>query len=171
MAETRLLSHPFDPVWDVNARVLVLGSFPSVLSRANDFYYGNPRNRFWQVLGLVWGERLPEDIAGRKQWLLSHHIALWDVLKTCTIRGSTDATIAAATVNDLTPMIARGSVRHVFLNGQTAARHASEQRALHAPIPFTVLPSTSPANAAWSAERLAAAWQAVRRAAAEGERS
>lgn len=168
MDKTTTLTHPFEPVWDGGARVLVLGSFPSVLSRVNHFYYGNPRNRFWQVLGMVWGEELPEVIPGRTSWLLAHHIALWDVLKACTIRGSSDATIRGATANDLTHMITHSDIRHVFLNGQTAARHVAQQQALHAPIPFIVLPSTSPANAAWGVDRLADAWQIVRRAVEEG---
>ncbi len=168
MAEELNLVHPFAPVWDSGCRVLVLGSFPSVLSRENAFYYGNPRNRFWQVLEMVFGDPMPSDVPGRRAWLLSHHIALWDALKACTIRGSADATISGAVPHDLAPLIAGSAIRHVFLNGQTAFRHARAQQALHAGIPFTLLPSTSPANAAWDVHRLAGAWQAVRRAVEQG---
>jgi len=160
--------HPFEPVWDRHCRVLVLGSFPSVLSRQNAFYYGNPRNRFWQVLGKVWAEDVPDDIAGRKQWLLAHHIALWDALQACEIRGSADAAIRQAVPQDLTPLIENSRIGHVFLNGRTAARYAQPQ-AERAGIPFTVLPSTSPANAAWDADRLIEAWRVVRQAVEQRE--
>lgn len=166
-ALTEKLVHPFPPVWDAGCRVLVLGSFPSVLSRANAFYYGNPRNRFWQVLSRVWGEAVPEDIPGRKAWLLGHHVALWDALASCEIRGSADAAIQNAVANDLSELFRRSRIRHVFLNGRAAARYAQPQ-AEAGGMPFTVLPSTSPANAAWGLERLAGAWQAVRRAVQAG---
>ena len=111
MAQHAAHVHPFEPVWDRHCRVLVLGSFPSVLSRQNAFYYGNPRNRFWQVLGRVWGEDVPDDIAGRKQWLLAHHIALWDVIASCEITASSDSSIRQVVANDLSPILKAADIR------------------------------------------------------------
>lgn len=87
------IDHGFEPVFDERSRVLVLGSFPSVLSRANDFYYGNPQNRFWRVAAACLGEPVPATIAEKRRMLLAHGIALWDVIASCDIVGSSDASI------------------------------------------------------------------------------
>jgi hypoxanthine-DNA glycosylase len=116
------LVHPFVPIVDDKATCLILGSFPSVLSRQNNFYYGNPRNRFWQMLSSVLGEEAPADIPGKIEYLLRHGIALWDVLASCRIKGSGDASIREATANDIPALLDRAPIRQIFCNGRTAGR-------------------------------------------------
>ena len=162
-AREGFLSHPFAPVADEKATILILGSFPSVMSRKNSFYYGNPRNRFWQVLGCVLGENAPEDINGRKAWLLNHGIALWDVLASCRIKGSGDTSIREAGANDIPGLLRRADIRQVYCNGQTAGVYYRRLVQPLTQLQAVVLPSTSPANAAWGLDDLISAWQAVGR--------
>lgn len=151
-------THPFAPVWDENCRILILGSFPSVKSRENAFYYGHPQNRFWKVLAGIFAEAAPETIDEKKRFLLRHHIALWDVIASCDIVGSGDSSIKNVVPNDLRMIFEKASIGHVFLNGQTAGKlYKKYQKAEK--IPFEILPSTSPANAAWSLEKLTLAWK------------
>jgi len=152
-----LQTHPFDPVWDKDCRVLVLGTFPSVKSRENAFYYGHPQNRFWRVLARVYNEPVPDMVPEKRRFLLRHHIALWDVIARCDIAGSADSSIANAVPNDLPGLLAECPVSRILLNGKTAERiYLKYWRGLD--IACRCLPSTSPANAAWSLERLAAEW-------------
>ncbi len=151
--------HPFLPIWNANARVLILGSFPSVMSRANGFYYGNPRNRFWQVLEAIYGQPVPDSREGKTDYLLSHRLALWDVLAACEIDGSSDADIKKAVSNDLSQILDGANIARILANGRLTEklfrrwyRGALEEK-------LFVLPSTSPANAAWSFDRLTDAWK------------
>ena len=149
--------HPFEPVWDPRCRVLVLGSFPSVKSRENAFYYGHPQNRFWRVLGAVYGEAAPQSVDEKRRFLLAHGIALWDVIASCEITGSSDAAIREALPNDLNALLVKCPVKRVLLNGRTAEKlYLKYWQELD--VPHVALPSTSPANAAWSLEKLVAAW-------------
>ena len=118
------IPHGFEPVFDERSRVLVLGSFPSVLSRANDFYYGNPRNRFWRVMARVLGELVPadEDIPAKRRLLLAHCVALWDVVQSCDVRGSSDASIKNVVPVDVARITSVSPVRAVLCNGGTAGR-------------------------------------------------
>ncbi len=150
-------AHPFVPVMDQDCRVLVLGSFPSVKSRENAFYYGHPQNRFWRVLAGVYGECTPEQVDEKKAFLLRHHIALWDVLAKCEIMGSEDSSIRCEVPNQLERVLSACDIRQVLLNGQTAAKYYRKYCA-QLPLSCLVLPSTSPANAAWSLERLIGVW-------------
>lgn len=154
------VSHPFEPVCDANARVLVLGSFPSEASRSAGFFYGHPRNRFWRVMAAVFGEDVPIIIEEKRAFLLRSRVALWDVAASCEVRGSSDASIRRAVPTDLSRIFSQAAIVRVFLNGQKAA---SLYKTFYAAseIPAECLPSTSPANAAWSFERLAAAWERV----------
>lgn len=152
------VTHPFGPVWDSACRVLVLGSFPSVKSRENAFYYGHPQNRFWRMLGAVYHDAPPETVADKRAYLLRHHIALWDVIASCDIIGSSDSSIRGAVPNDLPGLLTRCPVERILLNGQTAGRIYLKYWD-QLPLPHLILPSTSPANAAWSLERLAGAWE------------
>ena len=156
------LVHPIEPVCGPDARVLILGSFPSVKSREAGFYYGHPQNRFWRVLGAVYGEEVPQTIPERKAFLLSHGIALWDVIRSCEITGSSDASIRNAQVNDLAGLLRQAPIRRILLNGKTAAALYRKYAAAGIGLPAVVLPSTSPANAAWNAERLTGAWRILR---------
>jgi len=153
-------AHPFEPVWDKDCRILMLGSFPSVKSRENAFYYGHPQNRFWKVLSAVFSDDLPATVEEKKAFLLKHHMALWDVIARCDIVGSGDSSIKNAVANDLQSVLRETNIRHVFLNGQTAGK-LYQKHFKQLSVPYTVLPSTSPANAAWTAEKLIDAWKCI----------
>ncbi|WP_322155596.1 DNA-deoxyinosine glycosylase [Paratractidigestivibacter sp.] len=152
------ISHGFDPVYDARSRVLVLGSFPSVQSRANEFYYGNPQNRFWRVIAAYVGCEAPDTIAAKKRMLLDAGIALWDVIAECDIKGSSDASIKNVAANDVARVLEEAPIHAVICNGATAGRLYRKYLEYRTGIPATVLPSTSPANAAWSLERLCERW-------------
>lgn len=160
MAEYEHIVHPFAPIVTPAARVLVLGSLPSKLSRENDFYYGNPRNRFWHVMAAVLDQPVPADIPQKAKLLNEHGIALWDVIAECDIRGSSDASIRNARPVDIARVRDVCRLRAVFANGRTAERPFKRYLAQELPgIPFACLPSTSPANAAWRLPQLERAWK------------
>ncbi len=150
-----MIVHPFEPVCGDGAHTLILGTFPSVRSRAEGFYYGHPRNRFWAVLAAVYGVPVPESIPDKRALLISHGLALWDVLASCEITGSADASIRDAVPNDIPGLAARAGIRRILANGQTAGRLYARAGF---PFPCTVLPSTSPANAAVSLQALTEIW-------------
>lgn len=152
-------SHGFAPVYDEYSRVLVLGSFPSVRSREVGFYYGHPRNCFWPLLAKVFGADIPSGNDERRSLLLENGVALWDVAAQCDIAGSSDASMRAVRANDISRILARCDIREIIANGTTSARL---YRALIEPQTdreIIALPSTSPANAAWTLERLYAEWR------------
>ncbi|MEE0799963.1 MAG: DNA-deoxyinosine glycosylase [Gemmiger sp.] len=142
------------------ARALILGSFPSPRSRAQGFYYGHPQNRFWPLMARLTGEPVPawDDLAAKRAILLGHGLALWDVIRSCSIRGASDASIRDVEPNDLAGLIARLGVEAVFCNGATSGRLYRRYAEPLTGMPATVLPSTSPANAAWTPDRLLDAW-------------
>lgn len=149
--------HPFSPIVPDDARVLILGSFPSVRSRLDGFYYGHKQNRFWQLMALLFQEDVPQDSTEKTALLIRHHIALWDVVGVCEITGSSDSSLRAEAPNDIPSLVGGTHIKKVLLNGQTAGKlYARYFPTLD--VPLFVLPSTSPANAAWSLERLRAAW-------------
>ena len=151
--------HNIEPVCDGNSRLLILGSFPSVRSRESGFFYGHPQNRFWKVLAAVYGEAVPADIPAKKALLLRHGVALWDVAARCALTGSADASIRDVQPNDLGRILNVCAIERIFAIGATAA---ALYRRLLEPVTgraIEQLPSTSPANAAWSQERLVAAWR------------
>lgn len=153
--------HPFPPVFDRHARVLILGTLPSAASREDGFYYGHPRNRFWPLLAALFGEPLPADTAAKRNFLLRHGLALWDVLQSCEIDGSSDASIRAPLLNDFSPIFDASPHIRVYANGQTSARLYRTLCAQRSAYPITALPSTSPANAGWTFDRLRDAWSVV----------
>ena len=153
--------HNIPPVFDKNSRVLILGSFPSVKSREGEFFYHHPQNRFWRVLAAVCGEETPGTIPEKRALLLRHRIALWDVIASCEITGSSDASIKNAVPNDIRRILKQADIRQIFTNGQTAHRLYQKYLAEQTDLPETALPSTSPANAAWSLERLTEAWRVI----------
>ena len=154
----RHILHGFDPVFNKSSRVLVLGSFPSVASRANDFYYGHAQNRFWRVMAACLGCDVPQTIAEKRAMLLENGIALWDVIAECDIKGSSDASIKNVRANDVAGLIRDSDVRAVICNGATAGRLYSRYLEYLCGMPAQVMPSTSPANAAWGLDRLAERW-------------
>ena len=162
--EKESLRHPFPAVYAPDSRILILGSFPSVKSREQKFFYGHPQNRFWRVLAALLGTDVPQTVEAKRAFLLEHRIALWDVIASCEIAGSSDASIRNAVPNDLTPILETASIRQIFTNGGTA--HRLYRKYVN---PLTgrediPLPSTSPANAARSLGALVDAWEIVREA-------
>ena len=178
------LIHPIPPLYDETSRVLILGSFPSPKSREAQFFYGHPQNRFWKVMARVldWhGDEgscpaggfsegsctadspvfVPSTTEEKRAMLLSNHVALWDTIASCEITGASDSSITNVTPNDLSPILETAKIRAVFCNG--AASHKLYMKYI---FPVTgreavKLPSTSPANAAWSVDRLTAAWKTI----------
>ena len=161
MAQVEHIEHGIEPVFDGRSEALVLGTMPSPASREAAFFYGHPRNRFWPVLAALFDEPVPEDNAERTDLLLRHHIALWDVLASCDIEGASDASIANARPNDLSRILHAAPVRHVFCTGATSARLYGKLCEPVCGIEAQKLPSTSPANAAWSLPRLVEAYRPV----------
>lgn len=160
-----LVSHPLDPIFDERSHVLVLGTMPSPASREARMYYGNPRNRFWPVIAALFGEPVPTTNDERRALVLRHGIALWDVLASCTIVGASDASIADPVPTDLPWLLERADIRSVFVTGTTAERLYRRYQEERVGMAARRLPSTSPANARMSLERLIEAWQPLARAA------
>ena len=160
MAE--IFYHTFDPVYDNHSRVLVLGSFPSVKSREQGFYYGHPQNRFWKVLSAVFSSPVPQSIEEKKKLLLDNGVALWDVAQSCEINGSSDSSMKNVRPNDIYTLLYTTGIDRVFANGKTAARLYERFILPQTNIPITALPSTSPANAAFSLDDLCERWQIIR---------
>lgn len=156
------LVHPFEPVYDANSRILILGTFPSVKSRQSDFYYGHPQNRFWKVLAILTREEIPVSIEEKRSLLLRHGIALWDVLQSCDIRGSSDSSIRNAEPTDIKRILEASDIRAIYANGGKAAQLYRKYQQPQLGIPILPLPSTSPANAAWSLDRLCGEWMVIR---------
>ncbi|MBQ9464874.1 MAG: DNA-deoxyinosine glycosylase [Lachnospiraceae bacterium] len=161
------IDHPIPPTFDADSEVLILGSFPSVKSRESGYFYGHPQNRYWKVLAALFGDAVPQTVEEKRAFLLRHHVAAWDVIASCTIEGSSDASIRDVVPNDLRPILGGSRVRRIFVNGKTAERMFRKytepllyENFAHL-LPAVCLPSTSPANAAWSLERLTEAWKVI----------
>lgn len=162
MANERItVCHPIAPVFDEKSRILILGSFPSVKSREQGFFYGHPQNRFWRVTAAVFHAETPQTVAEKRAFLLENGIALWDVIAQCEIIGSSDSSIRNAIPNDLSVILGAAPVEAIFVNGGTAAKYYEKYQLPRTHRNAVRLPSTSPANAAWSMERLTAAWQII----------
>ena len=169
------IEHGFEPVFDEHSRVLVLGSFPSVLSRANAFYYGNPQNRFWRVMATCLGMPVPPNegdplvsgepatldasIAAKRAMLLNGGVALWDVVESCDIKGSSDSSIRNVEPTDIRHMLAESKITGIYANGNKAGELYRKYQLPLTGKEATVLPSTSPANAAWSLQKLCESWR------------
>lgn len=151
----------FDPIYDERSVILILGSFPSVKSREQGFYYGHPRNRFWKVVASLCKENVPETIEQKRAMLLEHKIAVWDVVSRCSVKGSSDSSIRETEINDVANLLFSINIKRVFANGATAGSLYRKYIEPKAAVGITVLPSTSPANAAWSEERLIKEWSVL----------
>ena len=160
--KSKTIIHPISPVYDENSRVLILGSFPLVKSREAGFFYGHVQNRFWRVVAGVFGEKVPESIEEKKNLLLKNGISVWDVIRSCEICGSADSSIKNTVANDVGSIITESRIERIFTNGKKAdelyKKHLEKQTGIKA----ICLPSTSPANAAWSLERLIKEWSVIR---------
>ncbi len=152
--------HPFPPLYDEESRILILGSLPSVKSREQMFFYGHPQNRFWKVISRVLGEKLPVTIDDKKAMLNAHHIALWDAIYSCDIIGSSDSSIKNVTPTDLSKIVEASKVTKVIYNGKTSGKYYAKYQQKILGIEPVVLPSTSPANAAFSVDKLVDIWGA-----------
>ncbi len=157
-----IIVHPIPPVYDKNSKVLILGSFPSVKSRESNFFYGHPQNRFWRVVASVFGENAPETVEEKKKMLLKNNVAVWDVIHSCEISGSADSSIKNVVPNDIGFIIGESRIDRIFTNGKKAddlyGKYIEEKTGIKA----ICLPSTSPANAAWSIERLIEEWMIIK---------
>ena len=153
--------HPIPPVFDRNSKILILGSFPSVKSREGHFFYHHPQNRFWKTLAGVLDVPVPDTIDEKKTFLLSHRSALWDVIASCSIEGSSDSSIRDVVPNDLSVILSTADIRAIFCNGKTSWNYYRKYQEAVTGIPAVSLPSTSPANAAWSLEKLKGAWNVI----------
>ena len=154
------LYHPFGPLFDAHSRVLILGSFPSVKSREQQFFYGHPQNRFWKVIAAVYGEPDPVTIPQKKELILGHGLALWDTIGSCVITGSADASIREVRPNDLRVILDHCAIGSILCNGKTSYCQYEKWIRPVTGMEALCLPSTSPANARWSFERLTEAWAA-----------
>lgn len=153
--------HLIEPIYDKDSKILILGSFPSVKSREANFFYHHPQNRFWRVLAAVYQDTVPEEIADKKAFLKRHQIALWDVIASCNIKGSSDSSISDVEVNDLNMIIANSFVKHIYTNGNLADKLYHRYFDAIIDLPVTKLPSTSPANAAYSLDKLLIYWRVI----------
>lgn len=161
MSEPSFVKHEIPPVYDVFSEILILGSFPSVKSRENQFFYGHPQNRFWRVLASILKESVPQSVEDKKSMLLRHHIAVWDVIDSCTIIGSSDSSIRDVVPSDLSRILDTAPVRQIYTNGTTADKLYQKYCLKNTNMPAIKLPSTSPANAAWNLPKLIEAWSRI----------
>ena len=159
---TDRVSHEFEPIFDENSRVLILGTFPSVKSRENNFYYGHPQNRFWKVTAALCASAVPVTVAEKKEMLLKGQIAIWDVISSCSIEGSSDSSIKNVVPNDLETILSTAGISQIFCNGGTSHQYYRKYQEKSTGRTAIRIPSTSPANAAWSVERLKKEWCVIR---------
>ena len=160
-SEYQTIIHPIEPLYDASCEKLILGSFPSVKSREAMFFYGHPQNRFWKLLALLYDEETPVTIEEKKRLTLSHRIAMWDSIHSCEIIGSSDSSIRNVVPNDLSLILKNSKVERIFCNGALSHQMYMKYIFPSTGIKAIKLPSTSPANAAYSLERLKEAWQII----------
>ena len=158
---TEYIIHPFPPLYDEQSTTLILGSFPSIKSREAMFFYGHPQNRFWRVLASLFEQNLPMTITEKKEMVLRHHLALWDSIHSCTVTGSSDNSIKDVVPNDISQIIRESKVNRIFCNGTLSHKMSMKYIFSSTGIEAIKLPSTSPANAAYSLEKLLAAWRSI----------
>jgi len=161
--DMQFVEHTLDPWFDEQSRILILGTIPSPKSREYGCYYGHPQNRFWKTLAAVYGEDVPDTVDLRRRFVFKHHIALWDVLASCDIRGAEDASISSPVPNDISSLLRNSHIRHIFTTGQKAKTLYDKLVRISTGIDAVALPSTSPANRRWcSDEDLIKAYNVLR---------
>ena len=153
--------HKIPPVYNKNSQILILGSFPSVKSREGRFFYHHKQNRFWKVLSTIVNDVLPEAIDEKKDFLLKNHIAVWDVIASCDIEGSSDSSIKNAVPNNFSDILKAAPIRKIYTNGGTAYKLYHKYCEKVTGIKAMKLPSTSPANASYSLDRLISEWKVI----------
>lgn len=157
------VTHEFEPVFSQDSKVLILGTFPSVKSRENQFYYGHPQNRFWKVIARLTDSEVPVTIEEKKTILLEKGIAIWDVISSCEIKGSSDSSIKNVVPADLSRILENCNIRQIYANGGTAKKLYDKYSKNLTNREIIGLPSTSPANAAYSLDRLMESWGEIRK--------
>lgn len=158
MGQYEHIRQPFEAVYHENSEILILGSLPSVRSREQGFYYGHPQNRFWRVLAAVFCCEVPATIDEKINMLLKYKIALWDVIEECDIIGSSDSSVKNVVPADISGILKNSGVKNIFVNGRTAEKYYNRYILPKTGMPAVVLPSSSPANAAFSLEKLIEVW-------------
>ena len=153
--------HDFEPVYNAESEILILGTLPSVKSRENNFYYGHPQNRFWKVLACLFDEQVPNTVEEKKAFLYRNHIAIWDVIESCDIIGSSDSSIKNVVVADIRSLLDKTEIKAVFANGNLAKKLYDQYAFTLTGIEAVKLPSTSPANAQYSLEKLTKNWEII----------
>ena len=153
--------HPFPPLFCGESDTLILGSFPSVISREAMFFYGHPQNRFWKLAAMLFGEPVPETIEEKTALILNNRLALWDSIKSCTITGSSDSSVRDVVPNDLSLIFENSRVNRVFCNGALSHKMYMKYIFPETNVKAVKLPSTSPANAAFSIDRLYEHWKII----------
>ena len=153
--------HPFPPLFDENSKTLILGSFPSVKSRESMFFYGHPQNRFWKVLAIIFNQPIPQNIEDKKNLVLDNGLALWDSIHSCTVIGSSDSSIKDVIPNDIRDIIQNSNINRIFCNGALSHKMYMKYIFPDTGIKAVKLPSTSPANATFSLERLVEEWKMI----------
>lgn len=151
--------HNIAPLYGEDSEILILGSFPSVMSRQQKFFYGHPQNRFWRVIAAVYGADTPNTIEEKRSLILENHLALWDVISSCEISGSSDSSIKNVLPNDISIILKQSSVKKIVVNGKTAEKYYKKYIQPEIGIEAVCLPSTSPANAMWTLEKLIKEWK------------
>lgn len=157
--EYTTVTHTFEPIFNAESRVLILGSLPSVKSRENQFYYGHPKNRFWTVLATILKCDIPVTIEEKKAMLLANHIAIWDVIASCDIIGSSDSSIKNVTANDMSVILDYAPIEKIYANGAKAEELYRKYCYPKTQITIERLPSTSPANASCKLQTLIEVWR------------
>lgn len=154
-----MLVHPVEALFNENSKILILGTFPSVKSREAKFFYGHPQNRFWRVLARLCDAELPQTVEDKKNLILDNHFALWDVIHSCDVEGSADSSIKNVVPNDISVILKNSKVSRIFVNGKKAESLYKKYLEKETGITAVCLPSTSPANALWSEDRLTEYWR------------
>lgn len=157
-----MIQHPIPPLYNKDSKILILGSFPSVKSREDMFFYAHPQNRFWKVISAVFGDTVPKTIEEKKTFLLKNNIAIWDVIASCDITGSSDSSIKNAVANDIGRILNEADIKCIFTNGRTAQKYYNKYIYGDIKRECVCLSSTSPANAAKSLDALIAQWQIIK---------
>ncbi len=157
-----MVFHPIDPIYNKNSKILILGSFPSVMSREENFYYANPYNRFWKLISMIFNKDFPNSTEDKTAFLLDNKIALWDVISSCDINGSSDSSIKNVRPNDIEMIIISSDIKLIVLNGRTSEKYFNMFFKNAFKIDTICLPSTSPANAKQSIDSLLAFWSIIK---------
>lgn len=153
--------HEIEPIFNRDSKILILGSFPSVKSREGHFFYNHPQNRFWKVLAKIFNCEVPQTIEEKKQFLLNNQIAVWDVIASCEIKGSSDSSIKHVVPNDLNRILSVSYIEQIYTNGNAAFQLYEKYCKSQTHMDAIKLPSTSPANAVYSLEKLVEIWKSI----------